>query len=166
VDRRSGTVTRPPGTRLDFGGLAKGVFADELGTLLASHEAFVVDCCGDLRLGGRGGVAREVHVASPFGAGTLHAFRLARGGIATSGIGKRSWLRSDGRAAHHLLDPGTGEPAFTGVVQATALAPTATEAEVLSKVAVLRGPAEAAGVVVHGGLVVLEGGESLVLAPR
>jgi len=31
----------------------------------------------------------------------------------------------DARPAHHLLDPRTGRPAYTGVVQATALAPTA-----------------------------------------
>src|SRR5207244_2760912 len=40
VDRRQGTVTRPPGTMIDLGGIAKGVFADELAALLAGFEAF------------------------------------------------------------------------------------------------------------------------------
>jgi thiamine biosynthesis lipoprotein len=165
IDRRAGTVTRPPGVKFDSGGIAKGVFADELGTLLSDHEAFVVDCGGDLRLGGRGGVERDVHVASPFGDGLLHTFRLVDAAVATSGIGKRSWLRADGRPAHHLLDPRTGRPAFTGIVQATALAPTATEAEVLSKSAVLSGPDEAGDVLVHGGVLVLEDGSCSVIEP-
>jgi FAD:protein FMN transferase len=163
VDRRSGAVTRPVGLRLDPGGIAKGVFADELASLLAGFDAFAIDCAGDIRLGGGAHTIREVHVASPFDDTTLHTFELAAGGVATSGIGKRSWLRSDGRPGHHLLDPGTGGPAFTGVVQATALAPTATEAEVLAKAAILSGPECAAGWLMHGGAVVLEDGSCQVV---
>jgi thiamine biosynthesis lipoprotein len=165
TDRRTGTVTRPPGVRIDPGGIAKGVFADELVTMLAGHDAVVVDCGGDLRLGGTGAPAREVHVASPFGDAILHTFRLRSGGVATSGIGKRSWVGDDGDVAHHLLDPATGTPAFTGVVQVTALAPSATEAEALSKAALLRGPADAGGVLVHGGVIVLDDGSCVVLDP-
>ena len=60
--------------KLDPGGIAKGVFADELAALLSSHGAFVVDCCGDLRLGGADGLVRDVHVESPFGGAVLHRF--------------------------------------------------------------------------------------------
>jgi len=165
TDRRTGTVTRPPGVRIDPGGIAKGVFADELAVQLAAYEAVVVDCGGDLRLGGTDAPPREVHVASPFDDAIMHTFVLRSGGVATSGIGKRSWVGGDGRVAHHLLDPGTGTPAFTGVVQVTALAPTATEAEALSKAALLRGPAEAGGVLVHGGVIVLDDGSFVVLDP-
>jgi thiamine biosynthesis lipoprotein len=165
TDRRAGTVTRPPGVRIDPGGIAKGVFADELAARLAGHPAVVVECAGDLRLGGMDAPAREVHVASPFEDAILHTFTLRSGGVATSGIGKRSWVGADGSPAHHLLDPSTGRPAFTGVVQVTALAPTAIEAETLSKAALLRGPAEAGGVLVHGGVVVLDDGNFVVLDP-
>ncbi len=163
VDRRSGTVTRPPGVKLDPGGVAKGVFADELAALLSNHGAFVVDCCGDLRLGGADGVARDVHVESPFGGPALHTYAVGAGAFATSGIGRRAWLDAHGRPAHHLLDPGTGRPAFTGVVQATALAPTAAEAEMRSKAAVLSGPDGAARWLAHGGVVVLDDGSSLII---
>ena len=165
TDRRTGTVTRPPGVRIDPGGIAKGVFADELAVQLARYEAVVVDCGGDLRLGGTDAPAREVHVASPFDDAILHTFVLRSGGVATSGIGKRSWVDADGRVAHHLLDPATGRPAFTGVVQVTALAPSAAEAEALSKAALLRGPAQAGGVLVHGGVIVLDDGSFIVLDP-
>jgi FAD:protein FMN transferase len=165
TDRRRSSVTRPPGVRIDPGGIAKGVFADELAATLAHHEAFVVECAGDLRLGGTVAPAREVHVASPFDDGILHTFRLRRGGVATSGIGKRSWIGPDGTVAHHLLDPGTGKPAFTGIVQVTALAPTAIEAETLSKAALLAGPAEAGRLLARGGLIVLDDGNYVVLDP-
>ena len=60
-----GTVTRPPGLNLDSGGIAKGVFADELATLLAGFEAYALDCAGDVRLGGTAGLLRDVHIAEP-----------------------------------------------------------------------------------------------------
>ena len=47
---------------------------------------------------------------------------------------------------------------FTGVVQATALAPTAAQAEVLAKAAVLSGPARAAEWLRHGGVIVSDDG--------
>jgi thiamine biosynthesis lipoprotein len=164
VDRSAGTVARPPGVRLDPGGIAKGVFADELSDVLVGHEAFVLDCGGDMRLGGIAGQARPVHVASPFDESVLHTFEIARGAVATSGIGRRGWWRADGRPGHHLLDPRTGEPAFTGIVQATALAPTATEAETRSKAALLSGPYNADRWLAGGGVIVFDDGGYRVVA--
>jgi thiamine biosynthesis lipoprotein len=167
VGRDSGTVTRPPGTRLDAGGIAKGVFADDLGRLLCGFDAYVVDCAGDIRLGGTESVVRQVHVEDPFGgAEPLHTFELARGAVATSGIGRRSFTGPDGAPAHHLLDPHTGRPAFTGIVQVSALAPTATEAETLSKAALLSGPGAAKRWLRHGGVIVLDDGRVQVLSGR
>ena len=163
VDRVAGTVTRPPGVRLDSGGVAKGLFADVLAASLAEHPAFVVDCGGDLRLGGADALTRPVQVTSPFDGSVLHEMDLSGGGVATSGIGRRSWIGDDGRPAHHLLDPRTGQPAYTGVVQATALAPTAVEAEARAKAAVLSGPGAAARWLPHGGVVVFDDGSHRVL---
>jgi thiamine biosynthesis lipoprotein len=158
LDRRGGTVTRPPGVKLDPGGIAKGVFADELASVLSGYEAFVVDCGGDLRLGGTASTRRRVDVAGAFDDSVVHTLELSGGGVATSGISRRSWINPGGRPAHHLLDPATGEPAFTGVVQATALAPTAAEAESLSKAAVLAGAEQALSWLAHGGVLVLDDG--------
>jgi len=166
VDRAGGTVTRPPGLRLDSGGIAKGLFADVLATLLADHPSVAIDCGGDVRLGGADGLERAIEVVSPFAEGLLHTFTLARGGAATSGIGRRSWLDPEGRPAHHLLDPATGRPAFTGIVQATALARTATEAEALSKATLLDGPDNVERWLVHGGVVVFDDSDHRVLPAR
>lgn len=158
------TVTRPPGVTIDSGGLAKGLFADLIAERLAGYERFVVDCCGDLRLGGVRGASREVRIARP-GGGVAHTFLRAAGAVATSSIARRSWRGPDGRPAHHLLDPATGRPAFTGVVQASALAPTALEAEWRSKAALLAGPRTAARHLAHGGVVVLDDGSVRVTGP-
>jgi FAD:protein FMN transferase len=155
VDALANTVTRPPGLRLDSGGIAKGLFADVLAERLAGFDAFAIDCSGDLRIGG---APRRVDVASPFDGSVLHSYELDRAGVATSGIGRRSWLDEDAHPAHHLLDPSTLRPAFTGVVQATALAPTALEAELRAKCAVLSGPEAAPSCLPDGGLLVLDDG--------
>jgi thiamine biosynthesis lipoprotein len=165
VDDARGTIRRPPGLRLDLGGIAKGVFADELAGMLDEFDAYAIDCCGDLRIGGRRRVTRPVNVAGPFDGATLHTFPVTAGAVATSGIGRRSWTDEAGRPAHHLLDPRTGAPAFTGIVQATALAPTAAGAEVLAKAAILSGPARAAEWLTHGGVIVLDDGRRHVVGP-
>ena len=77
----------------------------------------------------------------PLTGAIAHTFRVRAGGVATSGIDARLWERQDGDFAHHLIDPATGIPAWTGLVAATALAPTALEAEALAKAALLSGPA-------------------------
>jgi thiamine biosynthesis lipoprotein len=155
-------ITRTPGVKIDSGGLAKGLFADLAAERLAHHAAFAVDCGGDLRLGG---AKRLVEVTSPFDDSVLHRFELAAGGVATSGIGRRSWLDASGAPAHHLLDPGTGRPAFTGIVQVTALAPSALMAETLAKAALLSGPGRAREWLPHGGVVVFEDGAHEVVEP-
>jgi FAD:protein FMN transferase len=159
----AGAVRRPAGIRVDSGGIAKGLFGDVLSGVLAGHAGFAIDACGDVRFGGRAGFARQLNVASPFDSSILHTFELTRGAAATSGIGRRAWLNADGRPAHHLVDPATGEPAYTGVVQVTALAPTGVEAETRSKAALLSGPEAASGWLAHGGVVVLDDGTSDVV---
>ena len=78
--------------------------------------------------------------------------------MATSGIKTRLWRTGDG-FAHHLLDPSTGEPAWTGVVQASSLGATTLEAETLAKIAFLSGPKGARRVLeANGGLIVLDDG--------
>lgn len=158
VDELDGTIARAPGVRLDSGGLAKGLAADIVGEALAEHPCYAVDCAGDLRIGGSAGVEREVRVEDPFSGETIATYAVAAGGIATSGIGRRTWRSGSGAVHHHLLDPSTGRPAYTGVVQVTALAPTALEAEVRAKTALLRGPRGAADALPFGGLAVLDDG--------
>lgn len=165
VDREHGTITRPAGVKLDSGGLAKGLFADVLSERLSAHSGFAINCAGDLAVGGAAEIERPVNVASPFDGSTLHTFLLQQGGVATSGIGRRRWLERDGAPAHHLLDPATGRPAFTGIVQVTALAPCALSAEIRAKSAILSGPHQASRWLPDGGVIVLDDGSHRVIEP-
>jgi thiamine biosynthesis lipoprotein len=166
VDEADGLIRRPQGVRIDSGGFGKGLAADLLAERLGELDRFVVGCGGDLRIGGRARSPFDVLVEHPLTGRRDRRISVARGGIATSGVNVRIWRRPDGRYAHHLLDPATGEPAWTGLVGATALAPTALEAEALSKAALLSGPDGAEGVLAeHGGLVVHESGEVEAIGP-
>jgi thiamine biosynthesis lipoprotein len=155
-----GAVTRPLGLRLDLGGSAKGLAADLCAGLLAGQDAFAVDVGGDVHIGGTAGVQRMVEVEHPLTGAAAHRFALSAGAVATSGIGRRVWECRRG-FAHHLIDPGTGEPAWTGVIQATALAPTALVAETLAKMALLSGPEHGLEILErhHGGVLVLDSGD-------
>lgn len=165
VDERAGTVTRPPGLRLDPGGIAKGLLADLVGEPLADFATFAVDCCGDLRIGGSESRPRKIQVDDPAGGEPVHELRIADGAVATSGITRRAWARADGRPAHQILDPASGEPAFTGIVQATAVAPTGLLAETFAKAALLSGPQGAEEHLPYGGVLILAGGEVRVVEP-
>jgi thiamine biosynthesis lipoprotein len=163
-DALAGTVTRPPGFAIDSGGLAKGLFADVLARELALHPGFAVSCAGDLAIGGAQSPRRELTVESPFDGSAIHSFGVTRTGVATSGISRRSWFDAQGNPVHHLLDPATGRPAFTGIVQATALAPSALDAEMYAKAALLSGPARARGWLPHGGVLVFDDASHEVIA--
>jgi thiamine biosynthesis lipoprotein len=156
-----GAVVRPRGVRLDSGGLGKGLAADLMAEALEGLDAWVVDCGGDLRVGGRAAPMRTIHVLDPVDRDVvLHAFTMDRGAVATSGITRRRW-----RGGHHLVDPRTGRPADTGVLQVTALAPTGLRAEVVAKHAFLAGPEHRAGVLRHGGVAVLADGVVEIVPP-
>lgn len=162
VDRAAGTVTRPPGVRFDTGGNVKGMAADLAARLLDGHARFVVDAAGDLAVGGVHARTHpyEVAVEHPITGEHVHAVRVGGGGIATSGLNSRMWRREDGSIAHHLLDPATGEPAWTGLLMVTALGAGALEAETLAKWALLGGPTGARRVLErHGGLSVHDDGD-------
>jgi FAD:protein FMN transferase len=142
VDDRRRVVRRPPGLSFDTGGTGKGLAADMLARRLGDYARFVVDCGGDIRVGGHATEVQpyEIEVEHPLSGERAHAVTVRSGGIATSGLNVRVWRNADGRFAHHLLDPSTGEPAWTGLVGATALGDSALEAEILSKTALLSGP--------------------------
>jgi FAD:protein FMN transferase len=147
-----GAIVRPPGVRLDLGGSAKGFIADRVAALLGAPCA--VDCGGDLRVRG----THAVQVRHPLTGGTATVLELHGNAVATSGVDARAW----GDAAHHLIDPSTGRPAWTGALTATAVAPTAAEAAAL-----LAGPDEGrAWLREHGGVMVSDEGGVWVAPAR
>lgn len=107
-----------PGSAVDFGALAKGLWADEAAALLGNDAA--VGLGGDVAARGAGPTGEGWPVAMPHG-GTLV---LRDGGVATSGSHKRAQ-----HGAHHVIDPRTGRPARSGLREVSVVARSAGTAE-------------------------------------
>jgi thiamine biosynthesis lipoprotein len=162
VDNDHGVIERPPGVMIDTGGTGKGLCADAVAYRLSGYTRFVVDCGGDVAIGGIGAQVEpyEIAVEHPITGESVGTVRLSGGGVATSGLNVRIWRNADLSFGHHLLDPSTGAPAWTGIVGATAIGASALEAETLSKMALLLGPTGAREVLAErGGLIVRDDGD-------
>jgi thiamine biosynthesis lipoprotein len=144
VDERVGLVVLPPGCRIDLGGIGKGRAADLVIEQLLGAGALgaCVDLGGDVRVGGLtvgGGDDWIIAVDDPFEPGRdLALLRLAGGAVTTSSSAKRRWSTGAG-AAHHLIDPGTGRPAQSGLAAVTVVAGVAAWGEVHAKAALIAG---------------------------
>jgi thiamine biosynthesis lipoprotein len=157
VDDVNGVIVRPRGVKIDTGGTGKGLCADAVAHRLSGYTRFVVDCGGDIAVGGVGAQLDpyEIEVEHPLTGASIGHIRVGHGGVATSGLNVQIWRSTNGSFAHHLLDPSTGRPAWTGLIGVTALGPSALEAETLSKMALLLGPRGAGEVLAeHGGILV------------
>jgi thiamine biosynthesis lipoprotein len=168
VDDQAGVIRRPPGVMIDTGGTGKGLCADAVAYRLSGYTRFVVDCGGDIAVGGVGAQLQpyEITIEHPLSGDSIGVLELTRGGVATSGLNIRIWRDRQGRYAHHLLDPSTGAPAWTGLVGVTAVGASALEAETLSKLALLLGPEGAPRVLAeHGGVIVHDSGEVQAIGP-
>jgi thiamine biosynthesis lipoprotein len=117
---------RPHGLLLDLNGVVKGKTVDDALALLGGDG--YVSAGGDLAARG------PVDVAVPADG----AVRVLRGGLATSSVAKRRWLRA-GVWQHHLIDPRTGAPAVTPWWDVTVSAATCLQADVAAKAALILG---------------------------
>jgi thiamine biosynthesis lipoprotein len=146
--RRAPVVHRRAGVRFDLDGVAKGWIADRALGLLDGWPAAIVDADGDVAIAAGPGTEWQVAIEDPFDRdavplATLHIRSVGpwreRLGVATSGTTVHRWAVGSGRPRHHLIDPRTGRPAASDLVQATVVAPSAAEAEILAKAAVILG---------------------------
>lgn len=151
ISLSDGCVQRPVGLEIDLGGVGKGMAADDIAEKFTSYSSWCVDLGGDLRFGGQG--KRSVLIPSPFG--DHQEIKFTEQAVATSGVWRRIWLQ-DGQPWHHLLDPSSGKPVWSQFAQATAFAPTVTQAERLAKQALLTGDSS---VLEKGGLLLNWDGE-------
>ena len=173
--RRTAVVHRPSGVHFDLGGVVKGWLADRALELLASWPSVVIDADGDLAVRCAPGQLWAVAIDDPRADGAslaiLHLSARHNGwpvrwGVATSGTSVHRWRHGDG-VRHHLIDPSTGAPAVTDVVQATVVCGSALRAETLAKAAVIGGSVnglallERAGV--QGAVVLTDRDETLAL---
>ncbi len=133
-----------PGVRLDAGGIGKGFAVDRCWDELRQQGAksFLMNLGGNMRASGQPSPDRpwSVGVRHPFDAnGLLGRMRLPDGmAVATSGHYERFVIIGGVRYAH-IMDPRTGAP-VQGMAGVTVVAPTATEADILSTTLFVMGP--------------------------
>ena len=142
---RGAVVMREGPVRFDLDGVGKGWIADRALGLLSGYPAALVDADGDIAVRPGHGQAWHLAVADPRpGDGLMATLTLAAGlgmsrlGVATSGTSVHRWQHAGGDR-HHLIDPRTGQPALTDVVQATVVAESALAAESIAKAIVISG---------------------------
>jgi thiamine biosynthesis lipoprotein len=142
IDVDGARVRLPPETRLDLGGVGKGMAADLVtrGLVDRGARSVLVSLGGDMRV--RGDVPEggwPVPVEDPLD-DTRVAFvhPLAGGALVSSTRRIRSWSRG-GVERHHIIDPRTGDSARTSVVAVVATATNAWWAEGIAKAVLIAG---------------------------
>lgn len=141
LDVARNAITLPAGVRIDLGGIGKGFTVDRAMALLGAGANAMVNASGDLYASGDGpdGHGWYVGVEDPFDIGRdLCVLNVSERGVATSGTTRRHWTMSDARY-HHLIDARGGRPSASELATVTAVALTATHADVLAKTAFLLG---------------------------
>ncbi len=137
LDRSVQTVALPIGAGIDLGGIAKGMAVDAGVALLESRgvESAMIEAGGDLAVLGLPPEEDAWWVAVD---GLVGRVAITSGGLATSGVARRSWRRG-GQVYHHLIDPRTGDSARSDLWSVTAAAGSCAQAEVAAKVALING---------------------------
>lgn len=143
MDQQRSTIKLPGGVALDLGGIAKGMAVDA--ALARARETDLpfaaIDAGGDLAVHGL--PPGQVSWAVAIDGQGERVVTISHGALATTSELRRRW-RVAGQERHHLIDPRTGEPAATDVVQATVTGPTCRQAEVAAKAIMLLGTTGAA----------------------
>jgi thiamine biosynthesis lipoprotein len=155
LDGRRAGAPRPAGLMtllapVDLGGIGKGLalrWAARRAATVLGDTPFLLDAGGDFASRGRPGAAGwSIAIEDPAGSTTPVATceLLPDQAIATSSVRISRWLAPDGRQAHHLIDPATGEPGGDGLLAVTVAWPDPAWAEVWSKALFLEGAARIA----------------------
>ena len=135
------------GAAIDVGGIAKGWIAQRAANQLVASgvKQGLIDAGGDVVLWGSDPTQGSwgVGVGHPLAGDHDIADLWLEGltAIATSSVVKRRWQRSGELPAHHILDPRTGSPACTDLLQATVIGRDLVAAEQYTKCLIILGSA-------------------------
>jgi thiamine biosynthesis lipoprotein len=146
LDEEQLTLRVPRGLELDLGATAKAWAADRAAERIAAAlgAGTLVSLGGDVAVAGKpppgGWPVRlaEDHAAPLDGPGQVVA--ISSGGLATSSTAVRRW-RTDRGEAHHILDPRSGEPAYSTWSHVSVAAASCTDANVASTASIILGEA-------------------------
>lgn len=137
LDRDRRTVRfSDPGVEIDLGGLAKGYIVDRLVSLLVEEgiESALVNAGGDIYCLGSspGGRYWRIGMEHPRNDKEMvTVLNLKDRAVATSGDYRNYFIRRRLRYSH-IIDPRTGRPSRSGVVETSVLAPDCLTADALA----------------------------------
>lgn len=140
------------GMELDLGGIAKGCALDraarELEAIGPALRGALLNLGGNLAAAGADPAPWTIGIRDPLDADAppLATLPLAPRAAIASSSDEENHFEAGGVRYGHVMDPRTGRPASTDVVQATAIAPTATETEIVGKALFVAGSRGAAAV--------------------
>ena len=133
------TATLDPGTQIDLGAIAKGYASDQLGALFqrSGVERGWVSLGGNvLAWGSRpDGDPWEVGIqdpAHPDESSALVCSLFLQDAFAVTSGSYQRYFEQDGKRYHHVIDPRTGYPCETDLIQATAICENGMLADFLS----------------------------------
>ena len=114
------------GQSIDLGGIAKGYASDCVAEIFAQHgvESGMISLGGNVYVSGAkpDGSAWRVGVQDPQDSNaTVGVLDLTNAYAVTSG-GYQRYFEQDGKRYHHIIDPATGYPAESGLLQVTVVA--------------------------------------------
>ncbi|WP_179090126.1 FAD:protein FMN transferase [Paenibacillus sp. FSL H8-0548] len=132
------------GSLLDLGGIAKSWTVAQAGLWFRARRglrAGIINAGGDALVWqhDRNGEPTSFVIESPWdGKTSIGELMLLNGAVATSSVLGRRWLTDDG-VRHHLIDPVTGQPSRSEVVQATVAGRDVVTCEIWAKVLCMAG---------------------------
>lgn len=126
----------PGGMQLDLGAVGKGYAADEAAAVLRENgiASALLDFGGNiLTIGAKpDGSPWRVGVLDPDSEGNLGVLELSGQGVSVSGGYEKYFVGEDGERYWHILNPATGEPARSGLVQAAVVSDESKRCDALS----------------------------------
>lgn len=136
VSLQDTALTVPDGMQLDLGAVGKGYAADETAAVLRESdvESALLDFGGNiLTIGAKpDGSPWRVGVRDPDSEGNLGVLELAGQGVSVSGGYEKYFVGEDGERYWHILDPATGAPARSGLVQTAVVSSESKRCDALS----------------------------------
>lgn len=130
------SITRLNNVAIDLGGFVKGWSVDTTVQQLKKLglEEGMINAGGDLKIWGNN--SWTVEIADPLDESKhIWLIKAKNTAIATSGTIKRSF----GNNYHHIINPFTGMPANSDIIQTTVVADSVLKAEILSKIWIILG---------------------------
>lgn len=136
VSLQDTALTVPDGMQLDLGAVGKGYAADETAAILRENgvNSALLDFGGNiLTIGSKpDGSPWRVGVRDPDSEGNLGVLELNGQGVSVSGGYEKYFIGEDGERYWHILDPATGAPARSGLVQIAVVSGESKRCDALS----------------------------------